>query len=85
MLATFSYFDRSAVPSNLLVHADWRKFGQKAFARPVGWQTAMKRYAEQKGGALLWRADDSLIVLTKLASGKLRQTTYKPGTWGWAA
>lgn len=81
---TFSYFDRNAVPQNLLTHAEWRVFGRKAFDRPVGWQTAMRRFAEKRGGALLWRADDSLIVLTKLASGKIRQTTYKPGTWGWA-
>jgi hypothetical protein len=78
-----TYIDRNAMPSNLLTHAEWRKFGREAFDRPVGWETAMRRYAMQKGGAMLWRADDSLVVFTRLASGKLRQTTYKPGKWAW--
>jgi hypothetical protein len=78
-----TYFDRNAQPSNLLTHSEWRRFGNHGFTKPVGWKTAMRRWAEDKGGAMLWRADDSLIVITKLANGKLRQTTYKPGTWSW--
>lgn len=84
MQAIFTKFDKSAMPANLLTHAEWRKFGRLAYDRPVGWKTAMRRYAEIKGGALLWRADDSLVAITKLSDGKLRQTTYKPDTWGWA-
>ena len=81
--ATFMTFDRAAMPSNLITVADWRCLGQASF-KGLGWLTVARRHAALFGGALVWRADDSLIVFTRLADGRVRRSTHKPGTWGWA-
>ncbi len=80
---TFTTFDRSAMPSNLLTVAEWRRLGQAA-SRPLGWLTAARKYAAIFGGALVWRADDSLIVFTRRDDGRVTRRTYQPRTWGWA-
>lgn len=77
-----SFFDRSAVPVNLLTVADWRAYALLA-ARKPSWLAGAKHYAERRGGALILRADDSLQVLTKGADGKVRSRTYRPGKWRW--
>jgi hypothetical protein len=86
----FTAFDRSAVPTNLLTVADWRRFAaattdwQRQFrqAAPTAWEKAARCFACAKGGALVWRANDSLVVFTKRGD-KISRRTYKPGTWGW--
>lgn len=83
----FVTFDRSAMPTNLLTVMEWRRFAREAYGLS-DWRAAARRYAEAKGGALVMRADDSLLVLTKLQhgprAGRISQRTYKPGRWGWA-
>jgi hypothetical protein len=74
-------FNLSALPSNLQSPIDWLKFANRAFAKPVSIQTAMRKVAEQRGGAVLLKPDGKLIVITKLQSGKLRTTTYAEGEW----
>lgn len=79
----FTAFDRAALPTNLLTVADYRTFG-KAVHGTLSWETAARKYAEVRGGAVVLRGDDSLVVFTKLSCGKIRRTTYKSGEWGWA-
>ena len=69
----------SGMPKNLRTVAEFRKFAD-AIGKP-SWKSAMRYYANLRGGAYVMRADGSLEVLSKLANGKLRQTTYKPGKW----
>lgn len=69
----------AGMPKNLRTVADFRKFAN-AIGKP-SWKSAMRYYANIHGGAYVMRADGSLEVLTKLATGKLRQTTYKSGKW----
>ena len=83
MTPIFTAFDRSAMPTNLLTVADWRRFAQAAY-RPLGWLSAARRYAKRTGGAIVMRADDSLIVFTRHWNGSVTRRTYKPRTWGWA-
>ena len=78
----FTTFDRSAMPNNLLTVAEWCTFARAT--KRSGWQSAARYYAERCSGALIMRANDALVVLTKLSDGRIRQRTYKPGTWGWA-
>ncbi len=82
--ATLTTFDRCAMPLNLITVADFRRLGQASF-RGMGWMPLARKYAKVYGGALVWRADDSLIVFTKLADGRVRRSTHKPGTWRWAS
>ena len=84
LTSTFTTFDRAAMPSNLITVADWRRLGRASF-RGMGWLTLARKYAKDYGGALVWRADDSLIVFTKLEDGRVRRSTHKPGTWRWAS
>ena len=84
MTPIFTAFDRNAMPTNLLTVADWRRLAQAAY-RPLGWLSAARKYAARMGGALVLRADDSLIVFTRLADGRVTRRTYKPHTWGWTA
>lgn len=83
MTPIFTTFDRSAMPSNLLTVPEWRRLAQAAY-RPLGWLGAARKYAARTGGALVMRADDSLIVFTRLADGRVSRRTYKPRTWRWA-
>ena len=69
----------AGMPVNLRTVAEFRKFAD-AIGKP-SWKSAMRYYANLRGGAYVMRADGSLEVLTKLSTGKLRQTTYKPGKW----
>ncbi len=84
MTPTFTTFDRSAMPVNLLTVPEWRRLAQAAY-RPLGWLSAARKYAARMGGALVWRADDSLIVFTRRDDGRVTRRTYKPRTWGWAS
>jgi len=45
------------------------------------WQTVARKVATRAGGLHVLRADGSLVVFTRKADGKLRQSTHKPGTW----
>lgn len=84
LTATFTTFDRAAMPSNLLTVAEWRRLANATWGG-IGWLSAARKYAKQTGGALVWRADDTLIVFTRLEDGRVRRATHKPGTWRWAA
>ena len=75
-------FSKSSIPSNLLLGSEWRKF---ANSMGVNIWTAQRKFAQAKGGSLFLRADGSLIVHTRLASGKIRRSTYKEGSWAWEA
>ena len=77
-----TFFDKSAVASNLLTVADFRKF-----ARAVGltsWRGAARYYAKLKGGALIVRANGDLLVYSRRFNGKVVATTYPQKKWGWA-
>lgn len=78
-LVTLTNFNADGMPVNLRTVPEFRKFAN-AIGKP-SWFSAMRFFANQRGGAYVMRADGSLLVLTKLQSGKLRQTTYKPGSW----
>ena len=84
MTPTFTTFDRRAAPLNLLTVQEWRRLSNATW-NGVSWMTAARKYAAIKGGALVWRADDSLVVFTLRACGAVSRKTYKPGTWRWAA
>ena len=71
--------DANAMPTNLRTVAEFRKLAD-SLNKP-SWKSAMRFFANLRGGAYVMRADGSLQVLTKLSTGKLRQTTYKPGKW----
>ena len=82
MFPSFTSFSRSQ-PSNLLTVKDWKVFAEKAYASK-DWLKAAKAYAAIQGGALILKVDGNLVAITKLASGKIRTTTFKPEKWGWA-
>jgi len=73
----------AAGPTNLRTVAEWRRFAGAVLPRSASWERAARYYAAKMGGALVERADDSLVCFTKLSSGKIRRTTYKPRTWGY--
>ncbi len=79
----FTTFDRGAMPVNLLTVAEWRHFSTAVY-KGVGWLSAARKYAACTGGAIVLRADDSLIVFTRHWNGSVTRRTYKPRTWGWA-
>lgn len=82
--AVHTYFNRAANGrSDLLTTDDFRRIGRLEDARNVTWRTAARKRAARLGGALVMLADDSLVCFTKLSTGKIRQTTYKPGKWSW--
>ena len=80
----YTTFDRNAVPRNLLTVADWRVFAKAVWPKMERWEAVARRYAAERGGALVMRADDTLVAFTRLAGGNVRKTTYKPGAWRWA-
>ncbi len=84
MTPTCTFFDRRATPLNLLTVPEWRRLANATW-NGVSWETAARKYAAIKGGALVMRADDSLVVFTRRENGKISRSTYKPGTWRWAA
>ncbi len=84
MTPTFTTFDRRAMPTNLLTVPEWRRLANAAY-RGVSWATAARKWAMRNGGALVWRADDSLVVFTRRDDGKVSRATYAPRTWGWTA
>lgn len=47
----------------------------------VAVETCCRKLAERVGGFHMLLADGSLRVFTKLTSGKIRRTTYRPGTY----
>ncbi len=74
-------FVRDAMPTNLLTVPEWVRFARATY-RLSSWALAAKRYAAENGGALVWCADDTLVVFTKRGD-KVSRSTYKPGTWSW--
>lgn len=74
-------FERSAAPQNLLTVPQYRALGQSL---GVSWQTAARKRAMQQGGALVMRADGSLVVFTR-HNGKVQQRTYPANKWAWEA
>ncbi len=83
MTPTFTTFDRAAMPTNLLTVQEWRRLSNATFGG-VSWATTARKVAAIRGGALVWRADDSLVVFTLRDDGKVSRSTYAPRTWGWA-
>jgi len=80
---TFTNFDRAAQPNGLLSVFDWRKLAQSWLGSGEPWKAA-RAWARERGAAMVQREDDSLVVFDLKADGKVRQRTFKPGTWGWA-
>ena len=80
LVPVLTTFERS-MPVNLLTVPEWRYFASQTGRK--SWRGAARYYANIRGGAHVLRADGSLMVLTKLQTGKIRQTTYKPGTWAY--
>ena len=62
--------------------ADLRSLSQKFF-NGVSWQTVAKRFAKRNGGHHVLLSCGALRVYTRTDDGKVRQATYKFGTWGW--
>lgn len=81
-MVTFTLFSRENYPTNLFSASEWRKFAAATDKNSI--LAAQRHFASIKGGAIYHRADGALVVFTKLAEGKIRQTTYKPGKWGWS-
>ncbi len=77
-----TFFDRSTMPTNLLTVPEWRRFANFAY-KGICWEAAARKYAARNGGALVMRADDSLVVFTLRNNGKVTRKTYKPGKWRW--
>lgn len=84
MPSSFTTFDRQAMPSNLLTVADWLTLARNWY-RGTNWDACAKRYAAQHGGAFVMRCDDTLVVYTRDDSGKVRKSSFAPGSWSWAA
>ena len=84
MTPTCTFFDRSAMPTNLLTVPEWRRLSKAAYSS-INWANAARKWAMRNGGALVWRADDSLVVFTRREGGKVSRSTYAPGRWRWAA
>ena len=82
-------FDPHPTPARLaLTVAEWRRVSREAYGG-VPWEMAAMEHAFRYGGALVLRADDSLVVFTRhrQSSGGMtwvNQKTHKPGTWSWA-
>jgi len=75
-----TFFNKNSVPSNLLTISDFRKFA-KALGL-TSWESAIRHYANVKGGALLLKADGSLVSFTKRGI-KISRKTFTPQQWGW--
>lgn len=76
-----TFFDKSAVASNLLTVADYRKFAQAVGLK--SWKGGARFYARIKGGALLVKANGALLVFSR-RNGKVVERTYPQKKWGWA-
>ncbi len=75
---------RSLAPINLLTVQEWCRFARQTGVRNGSWRGGIRRYVHQTGGALVLKADDTMVVYAKMAGGKISQRTYKPKTWCWA-
>lgn len=82
MTPVMTTFITNAMPVNLRTVPEWRRFAREGLGIE-SWEAAARRWADMRGGSYVERADGSLIVFTKLTTGKVRKTTYKPGTWRW--
>ncbi len=79
-----TFFNRDAVPENLLSVHEWRRLARATGTRSSSWRAAALVYAARTGGALVLRADDRLMVFTRREGDhKVYTRTYKPGRWGW--
>lgn len=74
-------FPRSLAPRNLLTVPEFSRFA-RALGR-TSWEGAARHYAMQTGGALVMRADGSLVCFVR-SGDKVRRKTHKPNTWRWA-
>ncbi len=86
MRAAHTTFDRRDVVTNLFTVNEWHRLGRAwlgRYGQDVSWETVARHYAKRTGGALVMLSDDSLVVFTKRADGKVSRKTYKPGTWSW--
>ncbi len=85
MTPTLTFFDRAAMPTNLLTVQEWRRLS-KATYKGVSWETAARKYALQVGGSLVLLGDDTLVVFTRNdRQDKVHRSTYRPGMWKWAS
>lgn len=75
-----TFFDKNAVPNNLITISDFRMFGKSL---GLSWRGALAYWIRVKGGALLLKADGSLVSFTRKATGKFSQKTFKQNQWGW--
>lgn len=76
-------FSRNAMPKNLLTVQEWMALARHWYGGK-NWEHCARKWAAEKGGAIVMRATGALVVFTRLANGKLRRTTYKPTEWAWA-
>lgn len=81
LTAVLTTFDRNAMPTNLLTVPEWRRLAQHTTGG--SWMSAAHAWARRKGGALVLKADGSLVSYTRRDSGKISQRTYRPGSWEW--
>jgi hypothetical protein len=82
IVPTFTRFDRSAVPTNLLTVPEYRRLSHETY-NGVSWRTAARKVARVRGGALVLRADGSLVAFTRRENGRIEQRTHAAGKWGW--
>ena len=88
---TLTFFDRSAMPVNLLTVPEWRRFSKHAASwisdykvRGPSWERAARAWAYEHGGALVMLANDDLVTFTVCRhNGSLRKKTFKRSKWAW--
>ena len=62
---------------------EWGAFAQ-AIKPNWSWERGAKFASKLFGGALVLKADDSLVVFTLRKTPKgISRSTYKPGKWAW--
>lgn len=79
-----TFFARDAMPRNLWTVQDWRALASHWYGGK-SWEHCARKWAAEKGGAIVMRGTGALVVFTRLADGKVRRTTYKPTQWAWDA
>ena len=88
MTPTHTTFDPHPTPARLALTVDeWRRVSREGYGN-VTWDSAAKMHAARYGGALVLRADGSLVVFTEHKQGdggcSVSRKTHGPGTWSWA-
>ena len=84
MAPTKTFFNPSAMPNNLLTVQEWKRFAKAVGKR--SWEGAARYFAQtsERGGAMVLRANDTLVVFTLRDNGKVEKRSHKPNKWGWA-